>query len=162
MDTAVLVAGISASAALAVASLSYFFNKRSEREGQWRKLKLDHYKEYISALSGVVSRRSTAGSQARYADAVNLMTLVAPPVVLACTIRIFGRGWASNAAKSQQRHNETLTTLLREIRRDVHPRPEGRGHGISADERAGYWATRATGVSNCTCCGDFTKSTRTG
>ena len=73
-------------------------------------------------MSGVVSRRSTAGSQARYADAVNLMTLVAPPVVLRALYEFSDEVGQSNAAKSQQRHNETLTTLLREIRRDVHPK----------------------------------------
>lgn len=51
MDTTILVASISTLTALAVAALTYSFNKRSEREGQWRRLKLDHYKEYVSALS---------------------------------------------------------------------------------------------------------------
>jgi hypothetical protein len=44
MDTAIPVAGISASAALTVAARSYSCNKRRERESPWRKLKLDHYK----------------------------------------------------------------------------------------------------------------------
>jgi len=122
MDTAVLVAGISASAGFGSSFAQLFFNKRSEREGQWRKLKLDHYKEYISALSGVVSRRSTAGSQARYADAVNLMTLVAPPVVCVHYTNFRTRLGKAMRRSPQQRHNELLTTLLREIRRDVHPK----------------------------------------
>jgi hypothetical protein len=123
MNATILVAVISGAAALAVAALSYAFNKRREREADWRKLKLDHYKEYVTALSGVVGERSTAQSQARYSDAVNLMTLVAPPVVLEALYEFQDEIRVSNPNKSQKRHDETLAALLREIRRDVHPIP---------------------------------------
>lgn len=122
MDATILVAVISAAAALAVASLSYAFNKRREREGEWRKLKLEHYKEYVTALSGVVGQRSTAESQARYSDAVNFMTLVAPPTVLRALYGFQDEIRVSNETKSQQKHDETLAALLRAIRRDVHPK----------------------------------------
>jgi hypothetical protein len=49
MDATIFVSVISATAAVAVAALSYAF-KRREREAEWRKLKLEHYKEYISVL----------------------------------------------------------------------------------------------------------------
>ena len=53
MNPIILVASIPAAAA--VAALSYLLNKRRERESEWQKLKLDHYKEYVLALSGVVA-----------------------------------------------------------------------------------------------------------
>ena len=121
MNPAVLVAIISASAALAVAALSYPLAKRRERESSWRKLKLDHYKEFVSALSGVVGRRSSTDSQARYSDAVNMMTLVAPPPVLHALYQFQDEIRVSNSNKSQARHDQSLTTLLVQIRRDVHP-----------------------------------------
>jgi hypothetical protein len=121
MEPTIFVAMISAAAAIAVAALSYSFNKQRERESEWRKLKLDHYKEYVSALSGVVGQRSTADSQARYSDAVNLMTLVAPPSVLRALYEFQDEIRHSNPNKSPARHDSTLTALLSEIRRDVHP-----------------------------------------
>lgn len=122
MNSTILVAVISGAAALAVAALSYAFNKQRDREAEWRKLKLDHYKEYVAALSGVVGQRSTAQSQARYSDAVNSMVLIAPPAVLRALYEFQDEIRVSNQNKSPQRHDETLAALLREIRRDVHPR----------------------------------------
>ena len=122
MNTTILVAIISASAALAVAAVSYFFNKRSERESEWRKLKLDHYKEYVSALSGVVGQRSRPDSQARYSDAVNLMTLVAPPSVPRALYEFQDEIRVNNLNKTPERYQIVLTALLKEIRRDVHPK----------------------------------------
>jgi len=54
MNVALLTATTSVIGALAVASLTYIFTRRREHEADWRKMKLDHYREYIAALSGVV------------------------------------------------------------------------------------------------------------
>ena len=91
MNSTVLVAVISGAVALAVAALSYAFNKRRDREAEWRKLKLEHYKEFVAAISGVVGQRSTEQSHIRYADAVNSMVLVAPPKGASGTVRISRR-----------------------------------------------------------------------
>jgi hypothetical protein len=122
MNATILVAAISASAALAAAALSYLFHKRRDRETEWRKLKLEHYKEYVLALSGILDRRSTPDLQARYADAMNLMTLIAPPMVLRALYEFQDETRVSNKNKSPQRYEVVLTALLREIRRDVHPK----------------------------------------
>lgn len=123
MDAPVLVSAISAVTALAVAAATYALNKRRDREADWRKLKLEHYREYVAALSGVVGQRSTAASQARYSDAVNAMTLVAPANVLRALYGFQDEVSFSNPQPSKQRHDDALTLLLREIRRDVQPRP---------------------------------------
>jgi hypothetical protein len=122
MEVATVVATISAASALAVAALSYAFNKRLEREAEWRQLKLDHYKEYISALSDIVGHRSTPASQARYSAAVNSMTLVAPPTVLTALYAFQDEIRVSNQHKTSQKHDATLSALFREIRHDVHPK----------------------------------------
>lgn len=121
MNATVLVAIISASAAMAVAALSYSFNKRSERESQWRKLKLDHYKEFVSALSAAVSLGASSASRSRYSDSVNLMTLVASPSVLRALYEFLDEICVPDASKSQQRHLAALAALFLEIRADIHP-----------------------------------------
>lgn len=121
MDSATVVATISGATALAVAAITYGFNKRREREAEWRQLKLNHYKEYVSALSDVVGESSTARTQARYSAAVNLMTLVASPTVLRALYEFQDEVRASNPDRTQDGHDVKLSALLRAIRADVHP-----------------------------------------
>ncbi|CAJ0803751.1 hypothetical protein LMG19083_03938 [Ralstonia psammae] len=69
--------------ALLVAVVTYLLTKKREHESEWRKAKLEHYREYVAALSGITEGRSSLAAQARYSDAVNSMTLIASPAVLA-------------------------------------------------------------------------------
>jgi hypothetical protein len=50
MNASVLTAIISGATAIVVAALSYSLTKRREREAEWRKVKLEHYREYIGGL----------------------------------------------------------------------------------------------------------------
>lgn len=153
VDTAILLATISTATALAVAALTYALNKRRDRETEWRGLKLQHYKEYVAALSGVVGQRSTPAAQARYSDAVNSMVLVAPPEVLRALYAFQDEVSFSNPRPSKATHDAALSALMREVRRDVQPRvprdegiifrlmdslpadATGRTRGASASER---------------------------
>jgi hypothetical protein len=121
MDGTLIVATISAATAITVAALGYILNKRHERAADWRKLKLDHYKEYVTALSGVVGHRSSPDSQRRYSDAANLMTLVAPPSVLRALYDFQHAVRVGNLDKSLSEHDRTLNVLLSAIRNDVQP-----------------------------------------
>jgi hypothetical protein len=112
---------VTAATAISVAALSYLFAKRRERDAEWRKLKLDHYKEFVSALSGVVGERSNAATQARFSDAINAMVLVAPPPVLRALYAFHDEVRVGNKSRSQDGHDRTLKALLEDIRRDVHP-----------------------------------------
>lgn len=62
--------------ALLVAVVTYLLTKKREHESEWRKAKLEHYREYVAALSGITEGRSSSAAQARYSDAVNSMTLM--------------------------------------------------------------------------------------
>ena len=55
--------------------------QRREHEADWRQTKIEHYQEYVAALSNIVSGRSTPAAQERYADAVNALALVASSAV---------------------------------------------------------------------------------
>jgi hypothetical protein len=86
VDSTLLVAVISSvsvlTGAVVTAGLTYLLTKRRERDADWRKIKLDLYKAYVIALSGVVRQNRTLEDQTKYADAVNSLTLVASPSVL--------------------------------------------------------------------------------
>ncbi len=78
-------------------------------------MKLDLYKDYVAALSGQLNNMAT--TQTHYIDAVNALTLVAPPDVLralyAFTDEIFGR--------SSENLGERIQMLLKALREDIHP-----------------------------------------
>jgi hypothetical protein len=59
---------------LAAVTVTYVLTKKREQASEWRKLKLDHYREFLAALSGIVTRRATPQAHARYADALNSLT----------------------------------------------------------------------------------------
>lgn len=101
--------------------ITYFLTRRREHEADWRKLKLEQYREFVRALSGNVVNRSTAEAQERYADAVNTMTLVAPPAVLRALQSFQAYNSPSNRSKSRAEHDRALSILLRAMRIDVHP-----------------------------------------
>ena len=68
MDGAVLTVLISGAcavvAALGAAVLTQYFGRKRDHEADWRKMKLEHYKEFITALSRVVGRDSGASALA--------------------------------------------------------------------------------------------------
>jgi len=118
MDGALLTAIFSAASALAVAALTYALTKRREREAEWRRFKLKHYRAYVAALSGITERNITSGARRLYADAANNLALVAPPDVLRALHDLQDAISAGTIARDQDR---LLSALYRAIRRDVHP-----------------------------------------
>lgn len=121
MNPGLLSAVLSGAAAIIVAVLSYLLTKRKEREADWRKVKFEHYKEYVAALSGIVEGHATAEGHIRYVHAVNTLTLVASPSVVQALYAYLDYNSARDVAKSLKRHDELLTALLDALRQDVYP-----------------------------------------
>ena len=119
MDSAVFVATISASASILVAALTFFLTKKKEREAEFRKQKLEHYKEFLDALSGVVGTDSTAENQRRWARASNTMGLVASQQVLEAQMKFQEATAKSNPNRSSEEHDRSLNQLLLSIRKDM-------------------------------------------
>ena len=69
----------------------------------------------------VQGRAVTQDAHARYADAVNALTLVAPPSVLAALYAFQEEISYRNTQRSIERHDHLANVLLREMRRDVRP-----------------------------------------
>jgi hypothetical protein len=139
MNVVLLTAAISGAVSIAGVIVSYLLSKRKEREADWRKLKLERYDEYVTALSGVVKGGELSlEAQARYATAVNGIALVAPPTIL----RVL---YAFQDEKSGgNKRSKLLDNLMNALRHDIHP---GRGH------RKDAIAVRFMGISarsNCT------------
>jgi hypothetical protein len=119
-ESVLIPAFVSLATAFVVAIVTNFFTKRREREADWRKLKLEQYREYMLALSGVVTGRVTREAQLRYADAVNSMNLVAPQKVLLALQDFQKEISYLNKRRSDERHDKLLSLLVWEMRKDLY------------------------------------------
>jgi hypothetical protein len=75
MDSAVFSTTLSGAVAIVVAALTagstYLLTKKREREADWRKVKLELYREFVEAVAGITEGRMTPESETRYHDAFN-------------------------------------------------------------------------------------------
>jgi hypothetical protein len=124
MDTPIFVAVISAAASIAVAATTFFFTKRKEREAEFRKQKLEHYREFLDALSGTVGTDSTPEGQRRWARATNTIGLVASQRVLVALWKFQDAIAHSNPNPSTEEHDQKLNQLMLAIRADLGVTPE--------------------------------------
>lgn len=115
---AALASGVFALAGVIVTAR---LTQRREHETEWRQTKIEHYQEFISALSGIVSGRSTPAAQERYADAVNALTLVAPSTVLDAVHAFQAEITYRNSDRSDERHDALLNAAIQVMRNDIQP-----------------------------------------
>lgn len=138
MDAPVIVAIITAAAGLFASSLTFFLTKKKEREAEWRKQKLDHYKEFMAALNDIVGPPAPVEAKVRFASAANNIFLVGSPAVLIALRGYLDETAESNTARSDDKHDERLTTLIFAIRDDLGIEP----NRPIADYEFRLWAGR--------------------
>lgn len=119
MDATIIVAIIAAAATIIATALSFSFTKRQEREAEWRRHKLDHYKEYMAALNGVVGPPPPDEAKIRHADAANNLFLVGNADVLVALRAYLDNNSESMGDRRLDRHDELLTNLMLAIRKDL-------------------------------------------
>jgi hypothetical protein len=118
----VLISGAtSIVSAYGVVALTHFYGRKRDHEADWRKLKLDHYKEYVSALSGTVHNANDEVVQRRFADAFNSLNLVASHDVLIAMYDLQEETSVRNKNKSIKKYELLLSNLFREMRQDCQP-----------------------------------------
>jgi hypothetical protein len=122
MDSAVLTATVSGSAAIMTVVLAYPLTRRRERWADLRKLTLETDEEDGVASSGIVDGRNpTAEAHARYTNAANAMNLVASPAVLRALQADLAACSFKYPARRVERHDKLLKHLPRSMRRDINP-----------------------------------------
>jgi hypothetical protein len=118
MDTPILVAIIAGAASIVAAAFTFYLTKQKERETEWRKQKLEHYKEFMQALSGVVGTHSSHDAQRRWATASNTVGLVASQNAMAALKR-FQNATAPSNSNYKQDSGLALNQLMLAIRADL-------------------------------------------
>jgi hypothetical protein len=137
MSGSIATAVIAASGAVILAGATYWFTKQRERDAELRKEKLEHYKAFAIALSGIISGEGTREAQREFALACNKLNLVAPQQVLQA-LQAFQQASKSTApSELRGRHDELMSILFYQMRRDLRISPK--------DERetfkVGLWAS---------------------
>jgi len=119
MEAPIIVAIISAATALLASALTFYLTKQKEREAEWRKQKLDHYKEFMAALNGIAAKEARAEDRIRFAEAANNIWLIGSPDVLV-TLRAYLLETAKPAnRRDYTEHDRALTSLIVEVRKDI-------------------------------------------
>jgi len=119
METAIATALIAFLGSLLVAVLTYWFTKQRERDAEWRKEKLAHYKAFIESLSGIVEGDSSPEGHKSFAKATNNLLLFAPQSVIASLNEFRHEIRVSNTNRTPEKHDHLLAALLLTIRRDI-------------------------------------------
>jgi hypothetical protein len=136
--TATIAAALIASlGGIAVAGATYWFTKQREREAEWRKEKLEHYKAFVTALGGTIAGESTSEGQRAFARACNNLNLVAPQAVIAALREFRKETHISNQNTNMETHDALLAKLFYEIRRDLRIAPSDEAQTF----RVGLWAS---------------------
>jgi hypothetical protein len=112
---------VSGGVSLGVVALSDVFGRKRDREAEWRKVKLEQYREFTAALSSIVHRGSDESSQRRYADAINNMILIAPSQVLESLYAFQDEISFKNTRRDPARYETLFSELARQMRLDCHP-----------------------------------------
>ena len=119
MDTPVVVAIISASAAVLVSALSFYLTKSKERQADWQRYKFELYKELLQSLSGIVGTDSTPEGVRHFAGACNTLQLIGSKGVLDALHAFQDEIRVSNTSRDDDQHDLLLSRLEWEIREDL-------------------------------------------
>ena len=139
MAAEIATAIITASSGLVLASASYWFTKRQEREADLRRQKLEHYKDFALSLSGIVFGDATPEGQRTFAKACNNLNLVAPQSVIDALQAFQQEIKVSNHSQSQENHDLLMSRLFYEMRKDIGVTPADDLNSF----RVGLWASGA-------------------
>jgi hypothetical protein len=137
MAAEVVTALIAASGAIVLAGATYWFTKKREGEAELRKEKLEHYKDFVASLSGIISGESAPEDQKAFARACNRLNLVAPQVVVRALQEFQQEINVSNDNKTDARHDQLMSRLFYEMRKDLQIRPRDE----DTDFLFGLWAS---------------------
>ena len=119
MNVSIYVAIIGAIAALLAAAFTYAGTKRREREADWRKLKLDMYREFTTAMAGMAEGDASDEDKMRFNVASNSLHLIASSRTIGALEAFRREISASNQNRNLEMHDRLLSRLFWEIRHDL-------------------------------------------
>jgi len=119
MDNAVITAFISTLGGVIAIAVSYYFAKRRELHIRWQQEKIRHCRELLSAMSELAIDNSSDEALRRFAEAHNTIAIIAPVAVVEHRIDFRNTIARHGPNMSREQHDQLLTSLVREIRRNL-------------------------------------------
>lgn len=104
-------------------ALANFYGRKRDHEADWRKMKLEYYKEYVAAFFEATRPGSDASPRQRYEAAANNLNLVASPKVLIAHYAFQEEVSQENQNRGSLKGDSLLNSLMRAMREDCHPKP---------------------------------------
>jgi hypothetical protein len=126
--------------ACVTAGATYWFAKKRELEAELRKEKLEHYKDFVASLSGVIQGESTPEGQRAFARACNKLNLVAPQSVVRALQDFQQEIKITNTGLSREKHDLLMSRLFYEMRKDLQVMPKDKDPTFMF----GLWASGVT------------------
>jgi len=124
MAADIVTALIAASGAIVLVAPTYWFTKKREREAELRKEKLEHYRDFVASLAGIISGESTPEDQRVFARACNKLNLIAPQAIILALQDFQQEIKITNNNKSDEKHDKLMSRLFYEMRKDLQVRPK--------------------------------------
>ncbi|HZM63572.1 MAG TPA: hypothetical protein VFB59_00385 [Candidatus Saccharimonadales bacterium] len=121
MDYQIVVAIITAGAAIIVAVVSFFLNENAKRKAEWRQKKFGHYQSLLLAISDLANAgKNKARADQDFWTASNTIALIAPQEVITALMSFQDEIKATNKHMfSVERHDKLLKGLVLAIRKDI-------------------------------------------
>jgi hypothetical protein len=124
VGTNIMIVAISSVTAIAVAAFTYYTTKQREREAEWRREKLAHYKDYFAALAETIGENVSDDARARYCVAFNTVGLFASQNVISCLHSYQEITRLPYHQIDVAEHDRRLTNLVLAVRGDLKLQPE--------------------------------------
>jgi biopolymer transport protein ExbB/TolQ len=109
---------------VAIACITYSLTKMREREAELRKEKLEHYKDLVASLSGIIKGEDTPDAQRAFSRACNKLNLIAPHQVVKAMQDFQQAIKTSNTNLSHEKHDQLMSRLFHEMRKDLRVTPK--------------------------------------
>jgi hypothetical protein len=97
-------------------------SRKREHESDWRKMKLEYYKEYVAAFSEASASGSNETARQRYRSAVNNLNLVAPTNILIALYAFQKQVTHIQQGNSHDDADALFNSLLHAMRNDCYPK----------------------------------------
>ncbi len=105
--------------AIASAIMGYFISNIREKQTNWRNLKIEFYKEFVSTHAGMADGDATNEDRLRFSRSCNKLSLVASNGVLTVLAAYLREISISNQNRSTEQEADLRRKLIWAMRKDI-------------------------------------------
>jgi len=120
MESTILIAIISASASILVASFTFYFTKRYQTNSEWKKEKLEHYRKLLVSISDLaIDGKDKEKANQDYSEYSNTICLVASQDVIYKLMKLHDEIKLPKEKRNYDSEVILINQLMVAIRKDI-------------------------------------------